>query len=379
MKVILVDDERLALEYLEHQLLKIEGVEIIGKYTNPIDGAKVIKNNAIDIIFLDIQMPEVDGLALAEKLLEQSPRLNIVFVKAYEEYAVKAFEINAIDYLLKPINKDRLLKTINRIKDKEEGLFKNKNNQYKENLNLKLFRDVRLENSKGGDIDLKWRTAKAEQVFLYLLQNKGLDIHRDKIIELMWQGVEINKATQQLYTAVYQMRRTLSDYNKNFKIKSTQRGYMLVLNNIKIDVDEFTQLVSSNKRLNKKTIKDYERAVEIANGEYLEGYDYIWCEIERQRLILMWLKAMKEIINWHYKNNQLDKAISFCFSVLNRYPLEEEIYLSIMRIFSKQNKNLEIHEYYKQLQSILLEEMAEQPNKEISKWYEKWQELQMIK
>ncbi|EST52226.1 hypothetical protein T458_26950 [Brevibacillus panacihumi W25] len=82
MKAILIDDEQLALNYLEHQLVHIADVEIIGKFTDPMVGKRAIEKNEIDIVFLDIQIPKLNGIELAEQLLEMKPQLQIVFVTA---------------------------------------------------------------------------------------------------------------------------------------------------------------------------------------------------------------------------------------------------------------------------------------------------------
>ena len=72
----------------------------------------------MDIVFLDIQIPEINGIELAEQLLEMKPKLSIVFVTAFDNFAIKAFELNALDYILKPVRKERLLNTVERIKQK---------------------------------------------------------------------------------------------------------------------------------------------------------------------------------------------------------------------------------------------------------------------
>ena len=254
MKVILIDDEKLALDYLEHQLLAIGGIEVIGKYTNPFEGAKIIKDNKVDIIFLDIQMPEIEGLDLAEKLLEEDSTLNIVFVTAYQEYAIKAFELNALDYLLKPINKDRLLKTLNRIKELEQDKLESNKDQANGELRLNFFQGG-LFQSGGEFINLKWRTKKAEEIFHYLIHNKGTDVSREKLMELMWEDNDIDKVTQQLYTAIYQLRKTLSIYKDNFVIKNSKNGYRLSLHNVKVDIDEFDELIKTDSNLDENLIK----------------------------------------------------------------------------------------------------------------------------
>lgn len=113
LQVVLVDDERCVLEELSHQL---DGkVKIVGKFTNPIEALETIKSLAPDAVFLDIEMPELSGLETAAEVLVQLPEIAIVFVTAYSHHAVKAFELNAIDYLLKPVRPVRLEKTVERL------------------------------------------------------------------------------------------------------------------------------------------------------------------------------------------------------------------------------------------------------------------------
>src|SRR5699024_9093932 len=102
MKAILIDDESLALDFLESELNKVSHITIVHKVVNfeLNKDAKLLAE--IDIIFLDIEMPGMNGIQLAEKLLEIKPTLIIVFVTAFHEYAVQAFELDSLDYLVKP-------------------------------------------------------------------------------------------------------------------------------------------------------------------------------------------------------------------------------------------------------------------------------------
>jgi len=104
MKCLIVDDEPLALDVLESHLNSHPELELVGRCTNAIEAAEVLRKNAVDLIFIDIQMPEVTGIDFV-KSLDNPPLL--VFTTAYAEYALEGFELNAIDYLLKPISKDR--------------------------------------------------------------------------------------------------------------------------------------------------------------------------------------------------------------------------------------------------------------------------------
>lgn len=112
MKAIIVDDERLARKELQSLLTKYPNVEVIGEYDNAEDAINEIEKQKPDLVFLDIHMPGKDGFAVLEELIYVP---QVIFVTAYDEYAIKAFEVNALDYLLKPIQQERLDEAINKL------------------------------------------------------------------------------------------------------------------------------------------------------------------------------------------------------------------------------------------------------------------------
>ncbi|MDL2262104.1 LytTR family transcriptional regulator DNA-binding domain-containing protein [Bacteroidales bacterium OttesenSCG-928-I21] len=115
MKILIIDDEFLAIQIIREYLEDMSQVEILGEFQNGFDGLKAINELKPDLIFLDIQMPKLTGFEMLELL--ESPPL-IIFTTAYEEYALKAFEKNAIDYLLKPFSKERFGKAMEKAQRK---------------------------------------------------------------------------------------------------------------------------------------------------------------------------------------------------------------------------------------------------------------------
>jgi len=117
IKTLIVDDEPLAHDIIENYVNKIPDMEIIAKCDNAIDANQILQSQEVDLVFLDIQMPQMTGIELV-KSLNNPPK--IVFTTAYAEYAVDGFELNAVDYLMKPIAFDRFLKAVNKVKDSME-------------------------------------------------------------------------------------------------------------------------------------------------------------------------------------------------------------------------------------------------------------------
>ncbi|WP_299888256.1 LytTR family DNA-binding domain-containing protein [uncultured Lacinutrix sp.] len=107
---IIVDDELIAREIIATHLSKIKNIEIIQSCSNAIEAFNCISNNTIDLVFLDINMPEISGIAFAKSINKD---IKVIFTTAYRDYAVEGFELQAVDYLLKPIAFERLLKAVN--------------------------------------------------------------------------------------------------------------------------------------------------------------------------------------------------------------------------------------------------------------------------
>ena len=106
---VIVDDEPLARQELLYLLDSIGGVEVLAQGTNGIDAVELIRLHKPEVVFLDVQMPGLDGFAVLKKLLDRkAPMPMVVFATAYDQYAVRAFEVNAIDYLLKPFDRKRV-------------------------------------------------------------------------------------------------------------------------------------------------------------------------------------------------------------------------------------------------------------------------------
>lgn len=108
---IIVDDESIARDIIASHLAKIENIEVVAQCKNAIEAFNVISNQTVDLIFLDISMPEISGIAFAKSINKD---IKIIFTTAFRDYAVEGFDLKAVDYLLKPIAFERLLKAVDR-------------------------------------------------------------------------------------------------------------------------------------------------------------------------------------------------------------------------------------------------------------------------
>jgi two-component system LytT family response regulator/two-component system response regulator LytT len=116
LRIIVVDDEQLSREELCFLLGQLDAVEIVGQAGNGIEALRVIEEQSPDVVMLDVQMPGLTGFEVARRLLRAGIETQLVFVTAYDQHAIEAFEVNAVDYLLKPVEAGRLATAVDRVR-----------------------------------------------------------------------------------------------------------------------------------------------------------------------------------------------------------------------------------------------------------------------
>jgi two-component system, LytTR family, response regulator len=117
LSTLIIDDEQLARDELAYLLKSVEDVQVIAQGKNGVEAVNLIREHSPDLVFLDVQMPGLDGFGVIKKLVDKKlPLPQIVFATAYDQYAVKAFEVNAVDYLLKPFDKKRVALSVQKAK-----------------------------------------------------------------------------------------------------------------------------------------------------------------------------------------------------------------------------------------------------------------------
>ncbi len=132
ISALIVDDEQLAREELKYLLDSVGGVDVVGQGANGIEAVELIEEHHPDLVFLDVQMPGLDGFAVIQRLMARNrakagvakdaePLPQIVFATAYDQYAVRAFDVNAVDYLLKPFDRKRVVEAVERVRGRMTG------------------------------------------------------------------------------------------------------------------------------------------------------------------------------------------------------------------------------------------------------------------
>lgn len=246
MKILLVDDEKLQLIRLEESVKKVLLDSEIFSYTNPTKALEENKDTIFDIAFLDIEMPMMNGIMLAKALKSINPKINIIFVTAYDHYALDALKLRASGYVFKPVN-------ANKIKSEVEGLRYPVTLEVHNKLQVKCFGNFEVFVNKE---PLKFSYSKSKEVFAYLVDREGSAINVNELNAVLWE--EDHKSY---------LRNLISDIQKTLKEAGVEDVFYKRHNECYIDPDKIDCDAYEYKKNNPDAIRLY-------RGEYMIQYSW---------------------------------------------------------------------------------------------------------
>ncbi|MCT4617917.1 MAG: response regulator [Marinisporobacter sp.] len=341
LKAVLFDDEKLALKMMQIQLNKVENVKIIGAFTVYDELMKHINKEQADIAFLDIETPFKSGLEIAQEILHISPNTEIVFVTAYKDYAFDAYELEAQDYLLKPVKKERLERVIKKVERlKENSLKHNKDTSIEQNdklFKINMMNKFQVKDQQGNII--KWRTKKTEELMAFLVHHHDHIVTSDRIIEGLWEDKELEKAKNILYTTIYYLKKILVPRGISFI------GNQYSIKEIDFDSD-FIQLSNLMKQLENNSSEDiwksheiiiFEKIYNLYIGGYLEINAYEWALVKKLEYERRFISLANQGIKYYKAHNNYEKQIELLEKLLEINEYEEKYYEELLCIHKNMN------------------------------------------
>ncbi|MDD2619784.1 MAG: response regulator [Syntrophomonadaceae bacterium] len=311
MKAVLIDDEYYALQGLKMVFEEIGGIEIAGMFEDVFEALAAMEAINPEIIFLDIEMPELDGIKAFNRILASHPAVNIVFVTAYNHYAVQAFELNALDYVIKPVKKERLAKTLERIKP----LIGQTSSAKRITINCFGRLSVLVD---GQEINVGWRTKKAEELIAYLLCEKGRFVNKEKIAEALWPELDGEKSVANLYLAYYYLKKQEKKYGLLLPIESTRGKMRVLLEEVECDMVAFEHRLQSCYHIEDENIELAENAAKLYQGMLLQNNYYSWALDNQQYYELAYLELLRRIIAYYAKIGNISKQRIYEKMLLNK-------------------------------------------------------------
>ncbi|WP_276356232.1 response regulator [Cohnella caldifontis] len=300
LRVWLVDDEVHALNLLEILLLEIGNIEVAGKSQNPVAAVEQIRAERVDAVFLDVDMPVMSGVEVAKALKLVRPELQIVFSTAYADFAIEAFEIRALDYILKPFKIDRVRNTVNWLQAAVTQHSVNTDPGAGTKISCLGGFSVHPGYPHGGR--LSWRTNKVKELCAFLVHCRGQAVEHSVILEALWPDADVKKASGYLYACVSMLRKNLrqTGLESRIKLQKTNSGYALELENAACDADELQELLDETiggEGLGERRLK---QLAALYKGDYLGDCDYRWAAERREKLAAQYVQALRELIR-HFR------------------------------------------------------------------------------
>lgn len=365
IRAILVDDEPLAAQLLERKLSAFENITVVKIYSNPMHVVEDLQHVSYNVAFLDIEMPGINGLDLAELILNATSNVHIVFITAYREYAVQAFELNSIDYLVKPLTDDRLEKTIERV---QQQLISVPQMQKKKDyvLRIQCFSDF---NVMFGQEPVKWTTAKVKELFALLLTHHQTYINRDLLIETLWPDTEYAKAKIQLHTSLSRLRKTLETLGYDDAITFANSSYCLELTDFQFDLISIKQLYEEYPTVQDDTIEQFQQIIELYQGDYLESEGYKWSHTYATKIRLQVIELLERMILYYEQLHDYTNTQVCLEQLLQLDPYSEQILQKLLRHYIKIDRRTEAIRAYQQFKDQLDIELGISPSQSTIELY----------
>lgn len=359
LKAIIVDDEWYTLEEIKSLAEGTGFIQVCGAYENPLEALQEAKEVLPRAAFVDIEMPEMDGITLAERLLENDPYIYIVFITAYNHYAVQAFDLNALDYILKPINTERFARMAGRLK-KAANIRQNREPL----LSIKCFGG--FEVTMDG-IPVKWGRAKAEELFAYLLANHGRMMHKDAITGELWPEYISAKALPILQTSVCKLRNLFSSLRELVKLEYSSGRYFLSVSGCHCDLYEVENALDSFVAEDKNTYDKIAAACRTMEKGFLAQSGYLWSHAKDMELKERLCRALHRAVECCSSSGDEASAIKFLKLLTRAAPCEEEANSRLMELLIKSGHPEDAYRHYRWLEKVLAEEYCIAPPAAVKK------------
>ncbi len=306
LRVLIVDDEPLALRILENKLESFPEVHIVGTTTKFSDVLPLVERTKPDVVFLDINLGTVSGLDIAEIIYTRYDHIQIVFVTAYSKFAIEAFELNAIDYLLKPVSTSRLKKTLARLENRRTVP------KIHTTLYLEVFRTGNLFCPDG--VPFTFRTKKVAELFFFLWHQDQKRATRDEILAQLWPTLDEERGATLMHSTIYQLRKTLQQKGFKKPIPLENQKYRL---NVPLTSDLEKWEACLEKPPTDETVQE---ALSLYRGHYFEMEAFSWAHFRMEQIKMKWShylfsllekplhpQTMERIILWGRHNERLDE------------------------------------------------------------------------
>lgn len=283
IRIAAVDDEKHVLERFERMVSEVKELELCGLFNTGKQFLSYIEGHPLDAVFLDIEMPGINGLQLSGQILDMNETIDIVFVTAFNQYAVEAFELQAMDYIMKPLTEERLGKTVKRLL-KTKGAVERPGKPF-----MQCFGgfDVFLRGEA-----LAWKNSKAKELLAFLVHKEGVPVNWEKISDALWPDYNSERAQTNFHATTYLLRKRLAEAGLSKILESGRGNYRIIKDQLNCDLYQLEELVKMDY-INRK--EDVRLLEQLEQKGYMEESGYTWAYPRAAELDKLYKRILKDL------------------------------------------------------------------------------------
>ncbi len=366
MRVMVIDDEKAMHIVMNRLLSAIRDVVVVGCYQNAAEALNQIREEDVDLVFIDMMIGQDHGIEVARQLRSTHSEIDIVFVTSHKEFAIDSFDSYPLDYMIKPVSKSRLEQTIKRaaarIKEKSSVAISPSGK-----LIVRALGGFEVRNEQGELA--KWISKKSMELFAYLLIHKGRPVTKSRIIEHIYTDTSQHNAAIYVNTSVYQLRKTLHALGHKNIIVHSQEQYWLLLDHIGMDFVQFETQVSRFTTIEYEHIEQALACEQLYTGELFEDRSYEWSITEQIRLHKLYAVFVKQLSHCLITHRRAQQAVPLLKKLLLSDEWDEEANLLLLQAYGEMKDHVSFTQHYAHISSLYQQELAVTLPAEFSEMY----------
>lgn len=357
IRVGIVDDEAPALKRISKVLSGYDNVSVEGIHTDPALLLMEAEAGKFDLVLLDMEMAVMHGLELGRRIYAIRPKVQIVYITAYQQYAHQAFDVEALDYIMKPVTKESMGRALNRFVARQALAMPSRTMK----AIIKCFGWFRVETEHG--VLVKFRNSKSRELLALLFINRGSPVSKSKIIEALWSGKDVERAQVNLHSTVYQLRKDLEQHGL-FDIVEQDKGeggsYRLKAPPLRDEWTEFADLCGAYRT--EQHIHYAREAVQLYHEGFLKEHDWEWAAAAKLKAESDYHAMLEAVIRHELSGGHYADALPYLYQMVASNPYHEEYQARIIAAHLLGHDPLAAEAHYDKISRLFQEDLGDPPS-----------------
>ncbi|WP_317891184.1 response regulator [Paenibacillus oceani] len=328
-QVFIVEDEKPILDLMKVIIGRNPYFTITGTFVSPLEALDHLPRLEPDVAFLDVEMPRMNGLELAQNISRLSERTKIVFTTAYKHYALEAFDVYALDYILKPVTPAAIERVAERLLKLHRPVVLNGHRDWTSA--IKCFGGLDVRSPEGAPV--RFPTRMTEELFAYFLCHPGKEQSKWQLADMLWPDMKEERVSHNLHNTIYRLKKLLKENGIGMDIQKSNEGYLLDTGHVLYDVLAFEKEYDALTG-DPKDAEQAERLCALYKGPLLDGKPYLWKMPLEEAHFNKYTALVRYLLAEDLAKQKWLKAEQRLEAYVSLYPVHEEMNRTLMGLYA---------------------------------------------